>query len=116
MDSRERQHIEKSISEVVAEVDMPIAQRHIRESLKYNKFSSIIMLLTVIVPAVGLVAFYTLKMPALRGRWRDPYELPHGFDPKTGQFISEKQQTQMVAPPVALFLSSVPGDYTTTRR
>ncbi|RNF15881.1 hypothetical protein TcG_06593 [Trypanosoma cruzi] len=101
--------LEKNVQEKVADVNSPAVQRFIRESFKRNKFTSALMLFALLTPSAFLLSFYSSKFASVWENWRDPYELPPGFDPKTGQFVLDDAPKRCAELPQALVLKSVPG-------
>ncbi|RNF12626.1 hypothetical protein TraAM80_00169 [Trypanosoma rangeli] len=109
MEPKEWKQVERSVQETVADANSPTAQRFIRGSFKKNKFTSALMLLILLTPSAFLLSFYSSKFVSIWEKWRDPYELPPGFDPKTGRFVSKDAPKQRTEPPSALVLKSLPG-------
>ncbi|CAJ1009292.1 hypothetical protein Q4I28_004606 [Leishmania naiffi] len=91
---RERKLAEREVREVVADAESPLAQRHVRESLKKNKFALVLYAIALFTPAFFLISFYTAKAREIRTNFRDPYALPEGFDPVTGEFASQEVQSK----------------------
>ncbi|SYZ66645.1 hypothetical_protein (plasmid) [Leishmania braziliensis MHOM/BR/75/M2904] len=91
---RERKLAEREVREVVADAESPLAQRHVRESLKKNKFALALYAIALFTPAFFLISFYTAKAREIRTNFRDPYALPEGFDPVTGEFASQEVQSK----------------------
>ncbi|CAD2217425.1 hypothetical protein ADEAN_000490300 [Angomonas deanei] len=104
---RERYLVEKEVKEVVADADSPIAQRHIRESMKKNKFTLFVYAVAFITPIAFLSSFYFSKYKAIRAKFKDPYALPEGFDPVEGTFAPGSKMTSQ--PPPSLVLGAKPG-------
>lgn len=69
----------------MADADSPLAQRHLRDGLRKNKYSWIIYTIALTIPAAVLLSFYSSKLGEIRRRFEDPYALPEGFDPNTGE-------------------------------
>lgn len=114
MMERERKLAEREVREVVADAESPLAQRHVRESLKKNKFAVVLYAVALFTPAFLLMFFYTAKAREIRANFRDPYALPEGFDPKTGELSRKGAQPKSVqALPVSssLFVGDEPGSY-----
>ncbi|AAZ10273.1 uncharacterized protein TEOVI_000220800 [Trypanosoma equiperdum] len=102
--------MEKNAHGLLADADSPKAHRHIRNTLKVNKLSSALMFMAVVTPVMVLVSFYSAKLEAVREKWVDPYELPPGFNPKTGRFMSDSKPQGVTEPPAPLLLrGAVPG-------
>ncbi|CAG9575251.1 conserved hypothetical protein [Leishmania major strain Friedlin] len=111
---RERKLAEREVREVVADAESPLAQRHVRESLKKNKFAAVLYAVALFTPACVLMFFYTAKAREIRANFRDPYALPEGFDPKAGEFLSKGAQPKSVQElpiPRSLFVGEEPGSY-----
>lgn len=113
---RERRTVEKEVREVVADAESPLAQRHIRESIKANKFTLVLYAIAIIAPAAFLASFYGAKLREIRSKFRDPYALPDGFDPNTSTLedVAARQRagkgvTSEV--PKALVLQAGPGSF-----
>ncbi|ORC89579.1 uncharacterized protein TM35_000111130 [Trypanosoma theileri] len=111
MEPKTQQQLERTIRETVADADSPLAQRHIREMLKKNKFSSALMLLALLTPSAFLFSFYYSKSSSIREKWRDPYELPPGFDPNKGLSSFDNLPKERMELPPALVLKGSPGRY-----
>lgn len=111
---RERKLAEREVREVVADAESALAQRHVRESLRKNKFAAVMFAVALFTPAFFLVSFYTAKAREIRANFRDPYELPEGFDPKTGEFVSKEAETRGthdLPMPSPLLVGEEPGAY-----
>ncbi|KAK7198681.1 hypothetical protein NESM_000831700 [Novymonas esmeraldas] len=112
---RERKLAEREVREVVADAESPLAQRHVRESLRKNKFTLVLYTIALVTPALLLATFYTAKAREIRGKFRDPYELPEGFDPKTGERSASSADaadtTQQRPLAGSLFVGEEPGSY-----
>ncbi|KAG5500306.1 hypothetical protein JIQ42_04643 [Leishmania sp. Namibia] len=111
---QERRLAEREVREVVADAESPLAQRHVRESLKKSKFALVLYAMALFTPAFFLVSFYTAKAREIRANFRDPYALPEGFDPKTGEFASGSAPSKSAheLPIVqSLFVGEEPGKY-----
>lgn len=111
---RERKLAEKEVREVVADAESSLAQRHVRESLRKNKFALVLFAVALVTPAFFLITFYTAKAKEIRSNFRDPYALPEGFDPKTGEFVSKEAETQSaheLPMPSPLLIGDEPGNY-----
>lgn len=111
---RERRLAEKEVREVVADAESSLAQRHVREGLKKNKFALFLFAAALFTPAFFLISFYTAKAREIRANFRDPYELPPGFDPKTGEFASKEAEIKSaheLPMPSPLLVGDEPGNF-----
>ncbi|KAG5477103.1 hypothetical protein LSCM1_05445 [Leishmania martiniquensis] len=105
---------EREVREVVADAESPLAQRHVRASLKKNKVALILFGMALFTPAFFLLSFYTAKAREIRANFRDPYALPEGFNPKTGEFASGSAASKSVpGVPImnSIFVGEEPGRY-----
>lgn len=70
--------------------------------------------IAIAAPAACLISFYFSKMPEIRANFRDPYTLPEGFDPKTGEFASGAAAAKTDRPaalPTPIFINEHPGSF-----
>lgn len=86
--NRARQLAEKEAQDVVADEGSALARRYIRDTLKRNRASFFMYALAIIVPITFLSSFYLAKLRQVREKFIDPYSLPEGFDPRTGEFAA----------------------------
>ncbi|KAG5502966.1 hypothetical protein JKF63_04739 [Porcisia hertigi] len=112
---RERKLAEREVREVVADAGSPLAERHVRESLRKNKVAAVLFAIALFTPAAFLVFFYTAKAREIRANFRDPYALPDGFDPKTGEFTNKEAELKsgggVPHASRSLFTAEDPGSY-----
>ncbi|EPY34798.1 hypothetical protein STCU_01304 [Strigomonas culicis] len=107
---RERRIVEREMNQVVADASSPLAQMHVRESMKKNKFTMVLYALALFAPAFCLASFYASKMQEIRSQFRDPYALPEGFDPNTESVKrSTKDLDAGAQVPKSLVLGAKPG-------
>ncbi|KPI86662.1 hypothetical protein ABL78_4277 [Leptomonas seymouri] len=110
----DRKLAEKEAREMIADAGSSLAQRYVRESLKKNRFALVLFAVAIVTPAFFLITFYTAKAREIRANFRDPYALPEGFDPKTGEFGSkdaEVKSAQKLPMPSPLLIGDEPGNY-----
>lgn len=112
---RERRLAEKEVREVVADVESPLAQRHIRNGIRKNKVALVLYTIAFVAPAAFLASFYYAKLKDIRLKFRDPYALPEGFNPLTGEFTDSSNPVETIPVPKSLVLGSAPGSYSGKR-
>lgn len=111
---RARRGAETDVRELVVDAGSPLAQRHVRDGLRKNKLSWILYAAALAAPAAFLLSFYYSKMGEIRANFKDPYALPVGFNPNTGEFTpvgGSASGCPQVVGPQSLILSDEPGGF-----
>lgn len=94
----------------IASADSSTGQKHQRVQMKYNRVNNLLMACIVVLPVGSFLVFSMSKYSNVWVSWRDPYEMPLGFDPNKDPPPKLTSQETVATRP-SMMTATAPGQF-----